>query len=105
MIANHTSMATMMRRICVTYERLRKRNAFLDNYRKYVWARVGPPSPTLGLAPNVAPDASLMALRYPLFADGLEEFDSAREIVGSLIDEYRACEGDNYPDWEPASTS
>ena len=49
MIANHTSMAQLFGRTVSQYDKLRKRNAFLEQYR-----------------------------REPMFADGLEEFDSAR---------------------------
>lgn len=34
-----------------------------------------------------------------MFSDGLEEFDSSREVVQHLIDEYQACEGMNYVNW------
>ena len=53
------------------YDKLRKRNAFLEQYR-----------------------------REPIFADGLEEFDSAREVVTELIDEYRAAERPDYVEWD-----
>lgn len=53
------------------YDKLRKRNAFLEQYR-----------------------------REPMFADGLEEFDSAREVVTELIDEYRAAERPDYVEWD-----
>ena len=49
MLANHTSMAQLFGRTVSQYDKLRKRNAFLEQYR-----------------------------REPMFADGLEEFDSAR---------------------------
>ena len=35
-----------------------------------------------------------------MFADGLEEFDSAREVVTELIDEYRAAERPDYVEWD-----
>ena len=34
-----------------------------------------------------------------MFADGLEEFDSSRQIVQDLIQEYEACETPNYVNW------
>ncbi|ORZ33238.1 tubulin gamma chain [Catenaria anguillulae PL171] len=34
MLANHTSIATLFERTCSQYDRLRKRNAFLDQYKK-----------------------------------------------------------------------
>lgn len=49
MIANHTSMAQLFGRTINQYDKLRRRNAFLDQYRK-----------------------------EPMFEHGLEEFDSAR---------------------------
>ncbi|KAK5074681.1 gamma-tubulin [Lithohypha guttulata] len=69
MLANHTSVATLFRRIVVQYEKMRKRNAYLEQYKKE------------------AP-----------FADGLGEFDEAREVVGGLIAEYEAAERDDYLD-------
>ena len=51
MIANHTSMAQLFGRTVSQYDKLRRRNAFLDQYRK-----------------------------EPMFADGLEEFDSSRLV-------------------------
>ncbi|KAJ3107368.1 gamma-tubulin [Phlyctochytrium planicorne] len=67
MLANHTSIASLFKRTCDQYDRLRKRNAFLDQYRKEA-----------------------------MFADSLEEFDSSREVVRDLIAEYEACEGADY---------
>ncbi|KAJ1789103.1 gamma-tubulin [Coemansia sp. RSA 1938] len=65
MMANHTSIAGLFSRTLLQYDRLRKRNAFLDLYK-----------------------------REPMFADGLDEFDDARETVHDLINEYRACENE-----------
>lgn len=67
MLANHTSMAELFDRLLHQYDRIRSRNAFLDNYRK-----------------------------EPMFADSLDEFDRARETVQTLVDEYRACERPDY---------
>ena len=52
MIVNHTAMAQLFGRTVSQYDKLRKRNAFLEQYR-----------------------------REPMFADGLEEFDSARFVI------------------------
>ncbi len=49
MLANHTGIQQLFVKTLAQYDRLRKRGAFLDNYR-----------------------------RQPMFADGLDEFDSAR---------------------------
>lgn len=67
MLANHTSIATLFKRILLQYDRLRKRNAFLDQYKK-----------------------------EPAFSDGLGEFDEARAVVTDLIAEYEAAEDANY---------
>lgn len=49
------------------YDRLRKRNAFLDQYKK-----------------------------EPMFAEDLGEFDDTRGVVADLIGEYEAAEGAGY---------
>ena len=67
MLANHTSIAGLFARTLKQYDLLRKRNAFLEVYRK-----------------------------ERMFQDGLEEFDSAREIVDQLRQEYVACEKSDY---------
>lgn len=67
MLANHTSIATLFKRIVLQYDRLRKRNAFLEQYKKE------------------AP-----------FSDGLGEFDEARAVVQDLIAEYEAAEEGDY---------
>lgn len=90
MLANHTSISSvfpffgynlflqLFKRVLVQYDRLRKRNAFLDQYKK-----------------------------EPMFADGLEEFDASREVVQDMIDEYHAMESPSYASFgseEPAKT-
>lgn len=67
MMANHTSIASLFNRTLQQYDRLRKRNAFLDLYR-----------------------------REPMFSDNLDEFDDARNVVVDLINEYKACESEKY---------
>ena len=67
MLANHTGIATLFKRIVRDYDRLRKRNAFVDAYKKE------------------AP-----------FRDGLGEFDTAREVVMDLIGEYEDAEREDY---------
>ena len=69
MLANHTSVATLFKRIVVQYDKMRKRNAYLEGYKKE------------------AP-----------FADGLGEFDEARSVVADLIGEYEEAETKNYLD-------
>ncbi|KAF9886323.1 gamma-tubulin [Aspergillus nanangensis] len=69
MLANHTSVATLFKRIVQQYDRLRKRNAFLEQYKKE--------SP---------------------FSDGFGEFDEARAVVMDLVGEYEAAEKETYLD-------
>ncbi|KAJ6257938.1 hypothetical protein Dda_7728 [Drechslerella dactyloides] len=67
MLANHTSVATLFERILKQYNILRKRGAFLDQYKK------------------VAP-----------FQDSLDEFDESKAVVQDLIAEYKAAEQKDY---------
>jgi tubulin gamma len=67
MLANHTSVATLFKRIVGQYERMRKRSAYLEQYKKE------------------AP-----------FADGFGEFDESKEVVMGMIGEYEAAEKDDY---------
>ncbi len=76
MIANHTSIRSLFGRTVSQYDRLRKRNAFLEQYRK-----------------------------ESMFSDSLDEFDSSREVVQELIDEYKAAEGDDYVEWAASGGS
>lgn len=52
MLANHTSVSSLFKKTCEQYDRLRKRNAFMDQYR-----------------------------REAMFSDSLDEFDSARYVL------------------------
>ncbi|KAI9504330.1 gamma-tubulin [Coemansia spiralis] len=76
MLANHTSISSLFSRTLLQYDRLRKRNAFLDLYR-----------------------------REAIFADGLDEFDDSRTVVQDLISEYRACESESYLKATPAAAT
>lgn len=75
MLANHTGIATLFKRIVAQYSQLRKRNAFIDVYK-----------------------------REAPFKDGLGEFDEAKEVVTSLIEEYEEAEGADYLTKETAPT-
>ena len=70
MLANHTCVAQLFATTVMQYDRIRKRNAFIDNSRK-----------------------------EPIFADNLDEFDNAREVVVNLRDEYKAAESADYVSW------
>jgi tubulin gamma len=56
MLANHTSMAQLFGRTITQYDKLRKRNAFLEQYH-----------------------------REPMFADNFDEFDSSRLDISYRI--------------------
>lgn len=70
LLANHTSIRTLFGRTVMQYDKLRKRNAFMESYKT-----------------------------DPLFSGNLDEFDESREVVQELIDEYKAAECDNYMEW------
>jgi tubulin gamma len=71
MLASHTSIRHLFSKCLSQYDKLRKKQAFLDNYRK-----------------------------FPMFADNdLSEFDESRDIIESLVDEYKACESPDYIKW------
>mmetsp|Transcript_60472 Transcript_60472/g.153672 ORF Transcript_60472/g.153672 Transcript_60472/m.153672 type:complete len:468 (+) Transcript_60472:77-1480(+) len=70
MMANHTAICQLFDRCIKQYDKLRSRNAFLDNYRQ-----------------------------EPMFAENLDEFDDAKEVVMSLSDEYKAAESEDYIKW------
>eukprot|EP01035_Chromulina_nebulosa_P018683 gene18683-24436_t len=76
MIANHTSMAQLFGRTVNQYDKLKKKNAFIDQYRK-----------------------------EPMFSENLDEFDSSREVVIDLIDEYKAAERMDYVSWGGESST
>jgi tubulin gamma len=67
MLANHTGISSLFERCVKQFDKLRSRNAFLDNYRQ-----------------------------ESMFADSMDEFDDSRETVVELADEYRAAEQDDY---------
>lgn len=70
LLANHTCIAQLFSKTMTAYDRIRKKNAFLNEYR-----------------------------REPMFADNLDEFDDARDVVANLRDEYLAAETPEYIDW------
>lgn len=70
MMANHTSISTVFEKSCRLYDKLRKREAFLENYRK-----------------------------ESIFQENLDEMDNSREVVQQLIDEYQAATKSDYISW------
>ncbi|CAD7948379.1 unnamed protein product [Amoebophrya sp. A25] len=75
MLANHTAIAGLFDRCIKQYDKLRSRNAFLENYRQEA-----------------------------MFSDSLEEFDVSKETVLSLSEEYKAAETEEYIRWGGAGT-
>jgi len=67
MLANHTGISSLFDRICDHYDKLIKREAFVENFR-----------------------------RLPMFKDNLDEFNDSREVVQQLMDEYRAATRKDY---------
>lgn len=77
MLANHTSMHSLLQRSVDQFSRLYKVGAFIENYRSHV----------------------------SMFSESLEEFDDSREVVLSLIDEYKACAKPDYINYGTPSDS
>ncbi|KAI7865659.1 tubulin gamma chain [Spinellus fusiger] len=67
MLANYTGITTLLQRTCDQFDKLMRRNAFLEPYRK-----------------------------NHVFSDDLEEFDDSRNVVRELIEEYKSCETPDY---------
>ena len=78
MLANHTSINSKFVEISRAYDPMRKRKTYIQHFTK-----------------------------LPMFADSLDEFDDSREVVQSLMDEYKAIERPDYVDWQggPSSAS
>lgn len=72
MLANHTSISSLFQRTLKQYDKLKARNAFLDQFKK-----------------------------EPIFKDDPEmrEFVDSREVLQSLIDEHRAATTEEYIHW------
>ena len=60
----------LFERILKQYDKLRKREAFIDQFRKEA-----------------------------MFSDNLDEFDNSRESLQNLVDEYKAATGPDYLTW------
>lgn len=72
MMANHTGVSALFNRALAQYDKLKKRNAFLDQFR-----------------------------RETMFQDDLTELDSARDTVDCLVQEYEAATQVDYRHWSP----
>ncbi|KAI0231526.1 Tubulin gamma-1 chain [Lamellibrachia satsuma] len=78
MLANHTSISTLFMRTIQQFDKLRKREAFLEQFRK-----------------------------EEMFRDSLDEFEASREVLQQLVDEYHAATKPDYITWgtQQAATS
>merc|ERR1712226_1442034 len=70
MLANHTSISMLFEKCMRQYDKLRKREAFLDQFKKTA-----------------------------MFKDNLDEFDASREVLQQLVDEYQAATKPDYINW------
>lgn len=71
MLANHTSICSLFERALNQYDKLRKRGAFLDQFRK-----------------------------EEMFKDDLHELDDSRDVVDALVQEYEAATRADYLQWQ-----
>lgn len=70
MLANHTSIRSLFKVLDNNYKLMRRRNAFLDQYKA-----------------------------FKLFENNFDELDEAAESVTKLIEEYEAAEKEDYISW------
>uniref|UniRef100_A0A674NYV6 Tubulin gamma chain n=1 Tax=Takifugu rubripes TaxID=31033 RepID=A0A674NYV6_TAKRU len=70
MMANHTSISSLFERTSRQYDKLRKREAFLEQFRK-----------------------------EDIFKDNFDELDDSREVVQQLVEEYSAATRPDYISW------
>jgi len=70
MLANHTSIYGLFDRIVKQYQTLRKRNAYLEHFKK-----------------------------SSVFENNFDEFDDSKEVAESVIEEYKAAEKPDYVEW------
>ncbi|XP_029157990.1 tubulin gamma-2 chain-like [Nylanderia fulva] len=75
MLANHTNISSLFDRALQQYDKLRKREAFLEQFRK-----------------------------EKMFEDNLDELDNSREVVEYLVKEYQAATRLDYLSWNPSKT-
>merc|ERR1711973_383036 len=70
MLANHTSIASLFQRALRDYDKMRRVNAYIEQFRK-----------------------------EEMFADNLDEMDDSRDVVQNLVDEYVAATKPEYLTW------
>ena len=72
MMANHTGISSLFDRTLTQYDKLKKRGAFLDQFRK-----------------------------EDMFKEDLSELDDSRNVVACLSQEYEAATRADYLQWTP----
>ncbi len=70
MLANHTRIRVLFKKIVKNYQKLKKMNAFIEQYKK-----------------------------EKFFSNDLSEFDDSLEVVENLIEEYQNAEKSDFIDW------
>ncbi|KAH8385247.1 hypothetical protein KR200_001520 [Drosophila serrata] len=75
MMANNTAISALFERAIMQFDKLKKRNAFVDNFR-----------------------------RVSMFKDDLSDLDNARDVVDCLVQEYDAATTIDYGQWNPVRT-
>ncbi|CAH0393487.1 unnamed protein product [Bemisia tabaci] len=70
MLANHTNISSLFDRALVQFDKLRKREAFLEQFRKEA-----------------------------MFLENLDELDTSRDILQELVEEYQAATRPDYLQW------
>lgn len=107
MLASHTSIRHLFSKCLSQYEKLRKKQAFLDNYRKFPMFVSWPLKHPAFVLVHVWCTLTLTIqwwnhennlCQYGQDND-LSEFDESRDIIESLVDEYKACESPDYIKW------
>ncbi|XP_073989136.1 tubulin gamma-1 chain-like isoform X2 [Rhodnius prolixus] len=71
MLANNTNIVSLFNQVLSQYDKLRKREAFLEQFRKQA-----------------------------MFQDSLEELDVSREVIENLVSEYYAATKPDYLSWK-----
>lgn len=72
MLANHTNISSLFDRALQQFDKLRKREAFLEQFRK-----------------------------EKMFEENLDELDGSRQVVEYLVQEYQAATRVDYLSWNP----
>lgn len=70
MLANHTSISSLFQRALRDYDKMRRVNAYIEQFRK-----------------------------EDMFSENLDEMDDSRDVVQSLVDEYVAATKSDYLTW------